>query len=312
MRDEVRTRLGRAAKATAVLTALTFAVSGCGVYDVLRFGWPSGVTPQASAMRELWIWSIVAALIVGFLVWGLMLWTIVFHRRRADDDELPRQFQYNMPLEIAYTVIPLVIISGLFAFTVLVQNYVDTDQPDPDVRVNVTAFQWNWEFEYPERTDSTGRPVSTLGTSSEIPIMVLPTDRRIEFRLVSRDVVHSFWVIDFLFKRDVFPRPDKNDTDNVWQIDRIEREGAFVGRCAELCGTYHAFMSFEVRALRPDLFDRYIALRQTVNPATGTLYTTGDALAALNCGQWCAPKAIKTAPAATDRTEDNAVGFEPR
>ncbi len=239
MRDEVRTRLSRAAKLAAVLAALSVAVSGCGVFDVLRLGWPSGVTPQASAMRDLWIWSIVAALIVGVIVWGLMLWTIIFHRRKADDDDLPRQFQYNLPLEIIYTVIPLVIVTALFAVTVLVQNYVDTDRPDPDVRVDVTAFQWNWAFEYPDKTDFTGRPVTTLGTSNEIPIMVLPTDRRIEFTLVSRDVIHSFWVIDFLFKRDVFPRPEKNDTDNVWQVDKIEREGAFVGRCAELCGAYH-------------------------------------------------------------------------
>ena len=169
MRDEVRTRLSRAAKLAAVLAALSVAVSGCGVFDVLRLGWPSGVTPQASAMRDLWIWSIVAALIVGVIVWGLMLWTIIFHRRKADDDDLPRQFQYNLPLEIIYTVIPLVIVTALFAVTVLVQNYVDTDRPDPDVRVDVTAFQWNWAFQYPDKTDFTGRPVTTLGTSNRDP-----------------------------------------------------------------------------------------------------------------------------------------------
>ncbi len=82
-------------------------------------------------------------------------------------------------------------------------------------------------------------------------------------------MIHSFFVPEFLFKRDVFPMPEKNDQDYVWQIDRIEREGAFVGRCAELCGAYHSQMNFEVRALPPELFDRWLALRTQVNPATG-------------------------------------------
>lgn len=312
MRDEVRTRVGRAAKFAVALAALAIATTGCSVVDVLRMGWPVGVTPQAEAMQSLWIWSVVAALVVGVIVWGLMLWAVVFHRRKPGDDELPRQFQYNFPLEIAYTVIPFVIVSALFGFTVYVQNYVDTDMPNPDVRVDVTAFQWNWEFRYADQTDAAGKTVSTLGTSSEIPILVLPTDRRIQFTLASTDVVHSFFVPDFLFKRDVFPRPEKNDTDNVFQIDKIDQEGAFVGRCAELCGSYHAFMNFEVRALRPELYEQYLALRKSVNPVSGSTYTTAEALAVLGCGQWCAPRAITTSPFPTDRAEDNAVVFGTR
>ena len=98
-------------------------------------------------------------------------------------------------------------------------------------------------------------------------------------------MIHSFWVPEFLFKRDVFPMPENNDQDNIWQIDQIDREGAFVGRCAELCGTYHSVMNFEVRALNPDLFDRYLQLRAADQPADGAPYTAGEALQALNCGQ---------------------------
>ena len=85
-----------------------------------------------------------------------------------------------------------------------------------------------------------GQPVTTIGTTDTIPLLVLPTDQSIQFTQRSNDVIHSFWVPEFLFKRDVFPMPEVNDQDNVWRIDQIDREGAFVGRCAELCGAYHS------------------------------------------------------------------------
>ncbi|OLT17754.1 hypothetical protein BJF78_36560 [Pseudonocardia sp. CNS-139] len=136
--------------------------TGCSVQDVLRFGWPGGVTPQAEAMRELWTWSAVAALIVGVITWGAMFWAIAFHRKRkGDDDTPPRQTQYNLPVEIVFTVVPTIIVAVLFGFTVNVQNYVDADVPNPDVRVDVTAFQWNWRFDYPDTRTPDGSPVST-------------------------------------------------------------------------------------------------------------------------------------------------------
>jgi cytochrome c oxidase subunit 2 len=280
--------------------------TGCSVEEVLRFGWPVGVTPQAEAMRELWTWSAVAALVVGAITWAAMFWAVAFHRKRKGDDSVPRQTQYNLPLEITFTVIPTIIVAVLFAFTVNVQNYVDVDAADPDLRVDVTAFQWNWEFEYPDAPAPDGQPVSTLGTSETIPLLVLPTDRRIEFTQQSNDVIHSFFVPEFLFKRDVFPMPEVNDQDNVWQIDSIDREGAFVGRCAELCGTYHAMMNFEVRAISPALFDQWVGLRQQTNQATGAPYTAGEALAQLGCGQLCTPEAYTTYPFNTDRTQRSA------
>jgi cytochrome c oxidase subunit II len=103
--------------------------------------------------------------------------------------------------------------------------------------------------------------VETLGTSNEIPVLVLPAHKRIEFQLASADVVHSFWVIDFLFKRDVFPDPEANHTDNKFQVTEIEKTGAFVGRCAELCGTYHSMMNFEVRVVEPNVFKAYLDAR---------------------------------------------------
>lgn len=129
--------------------------------------------------------------------------------------------------------------------------------------------------------------VETLGTSSEIPILVLPTDTRIQFNLASADVIHSFWVPEFLFKRDVMPFPKENHQDPVFQISKIDRPGAFVGRCAEMCGTYHAMMNFEVRAVTPEVFEQYIKYRAK-NPGK----SNAEALAAI-CQQ---PQSVVTVP----------------
>jgi cytochrome c oxidase subunit 2 len=304
-----RPGIGRVAKLAGLAALIIPLTTGCSVEDVIRFGWPSGVTPQAEAMRALWTWSAIAALVVGAITWGAMFWAVTFHRRRKNDaaDDVPRQTQYNLPVEIVFTVVPTIIVAVLFGFTVHVQNIVDKDEPVPGmVHVDVTAFQWNWKFAYPENKGADGQPISTLGTSETIPLLVLPTHKPIEFTQHSNDVIHSFFVPEFLFKRDVFPMPEKNDQDYRWQIDSIDREGAFVGRCAELCGSYHSQMNFEVRAIDPGLYDQWLAKRSQTNPATGAPYTAGEALGALNCGQLCTPTAYTTYPFSTDRTQRSA------
>ncbi|MDR7303081.1 aa3-type cytochrome oxidase subunit II [Haloactinomyces albus] len=292
------TRVPRLVKVSGLIGLVCVVATGCTPDQVLRFGWPGGVTPEAEAMRQLWTWSVIAALAVGVLVWGLIFWTVTFHRKKSD--ELPRQFQYNNPLEIIYTVIPFLMVVVLFYFTATTQNYVMAEEENPDEVVDVVAFQWNWEFKYPEYRTPSGQPVSTIGTSSRTPLLVLPTDSSIEYRLHSEDVIHSFWVPKFHFKRDTFPRPDKNNQDNVFQ-NTIEQEGSFVGRCAELCGTYHSMMNFEVRALSPDKFERYMNLRTRINPATNQPYTAPEALRRMDCGKLCTPYTVTTSPFDTNR-----------
>jgi cytochrome c oxidase subunit 2 len=305
----VRSRAVQLVKVAGLAGMVATLSTGCSVYQAFSFGWPEGITPQAERMRDLWIWAVVAALVVGLIVAMLMMWTVTFHRKRSDD--MPRQFQYNLPLEIIYTVIPFVIVAVLFYFTVTAQNFVMAKVDHPDLRVRVVGFQWNWEFQYLQdkpskdgvyqvRRTQDGEPLSTVGSSSTVPLLVVPTNRVVEYQIESTDVVHSFYIPDFLFKRDVFPRPEKNNTDNVFQTT-IARQGAFVGRCAELCGTYHSMMNFELRALPPDLFAQYLALRAATNPQTHRSYTAGEALAQLNCGQLCAPTAVTTFPFTTDR-----------
>ena len=299
-------------------------------------GWPEGITPEAHYNRQLWVGAVIASLVVGVIVWGLIFWTAAFHRKKKADTELPRQFGYNMPLELVLTVTPFLIISVLFYFTVVVQEKMLHIAKDPEVVIDVTAFQWNWKFGYqrvdfkdgtlhyegadearkkamvskPEGKDSHGEElvgpvrglntedrtylnfdtVETLGTSTEIPVLVLPAGKRIEFQLAAADVVHAFWVPEFLFKRDVMPNPAANNSVNVFQVAEINKTGAFVGHCAEMCGTYHSMMNFEVRVVSPNDFKAY--LQQRIEGKTNA-----EALLAINQ----APVAVTTHPFDTRR-----------
>jgi cytochrome c oxidase subunit II len=251
-------RLARLA-ALGLLGVVT--LTGCAMpnNEFWRFGWPDGITDRSESMRELWTGSVIAALVVGIAVWGLILYSVVRHRKRGD--ELPKQTAYNLPLEIVYTILPFLIIAALFFYTVVVQNRVMERSDSPDETIAVNAFKWNWQFVYPETSGPDGQPVNTVGTSSEIPILVLPTDRSIRFEVASADVIHSFWVPEFLFKLDVIPG-NENGRDNVFEVT-VQEEGAYVGRCAELCGTYHAYMNFEVRAVSGDDYDAYLEARES-------------------------------------------------
>ncbi len=254
-------RGSRLARLAALGLLGVLALTGCTApnNEFWRFGWPEGITDEATHMRELWTWSVIAALLVGLLVWGLIFWSVIRYRKRSD--ELPRQTAYNLPLEIVYTILPFVIIAGLFFFTVTVQNEVQERSAQPDETIAVNAFKWNWQFVYPETQGPNGEPVSTVGTSEEIPILVVPTDRTIRFEVASADVIHSFWVPEFLFKLDVIPG-NENGRDNVFEVT-VREPGAYVGRCAELCGTYHAYMNFEVRAVSGADYDAYLRARES-------------------------------------------------
>ena len=290
-----------------LLGTLAVTLSGCSWSEVLGMGWPRGITPEADYNRQLWVGAVIASLVVGAIVWGLIFWASAFHRWKPTDTELPRQFGYNMPLELVLTVTPFLIISVLFYFTVVVQEKMLHLASDPEVVVDVTSFQWNWKFGYQkvdfkdgtlnfdgadparkaamvsksEAQNKQGKEipgpdhgitmqdrsylnydkVETVGTSTEIPVLVLPAGKRIEFQLASADVVHAFWVPEFLFKRDVMPYPHENHSVNVFQVADINQTGAFVGRCAEMCGTYHSMMNFEVRVVQPNDFKAYLQQR---------------------------------------------------
>jgi cytochrome c oxidase subunit 2 len=278
----------------ALALMLTLGACSTSQWDrAFGFGWPEGITTQAHAVRGLWTWSIVAALIVGAMVWGLIFWACIVYRRRGG--ELPRQTKYNLPIEALYTVVPFVIVAVLFYYTVVTQNIVTTTTPKADTNVTVTAFKWNWRFSYDDRKDPrTNQNVYTVGSSTEIPVLVVPQNENVRFTVGSNDVIHSFWVPDTLFKRDVFPAAPKNQNP-VFQL-RPEVTGTYVGRCAELCGTYHSQMNFEMRVVSPSDYQRYLNALATFG--NEDLDRQAKALGAI--GQ--PAQATTTHPFDTDRT----------
>ena len=208
-------------------------VSGCA--ESSRFGAPEPVSGQGRDVLALWQGTHWAAAAVGLLIWGLVVFAVLRYRRRNDD--LPSQSPENIPLEIAYTVAPLVIVAVLFAFTVGTEQRVSALSDDPDVVVDVVGFQWSWQFDYPEEG------VTVVSDGVRAPRMVLPVGSTVRFRVSSPDVNHSFWVPRFLVKRDLIP-----GVHNEIDVDVVE-EGEWAGRCAEFCGLEHYRMRFEVAAV---------------------------------------------------------------
>lgn len=272
--------------------------SGCSWADLPRYGWPESASEQGEKMQFLWSGMFTAALVVGVIVWGLMFWCFIAYRKRRNSPLYPKQTRENLPVEMVYTAIPFVLVAAIFYAGASVQNDVLKMDPNPDVVVDATAFKWNWDFGYEGTTAPDGGIVHTIGTSDEIPVVILPNGGIIEWVLESKDVVHALWVPAFDFKRDVFPFPEKNNSDNRFQTT-LKREGSWVGHCAELCGTYHAAMNFEVRSVPQPIYDAYIAAREDGLSTAEALAKVGDDNP--ECGDLCSPTATTTYPLVTDR-----------
>jgi cytochrome c oxidase subunit 2 len=241
-----------------VVLAAALVLSGCGA-QLERGYLPEAVTESGPNVIDFWNATWIAALAVGVFVWGLILWCVVAYRRKKSDTGLPEQIRYNVPLEILYTVVPVLMMAVLFGKTVELQNeLLDTEQ-EADVVVNVVGKQWSWDFNYVnEDVYITGTQAIELsrgepGLPETLPTLVLPVDARVEFVLTARDVIHSFWVPQFLQKLDMLP-----GRVNVFQVTTTE-EGSFTGKCAELCGAYHSQMLFEVDVVSQQEYDQHIA-----------------------------------------------------
>ncbi|MEO7124940.1 MAG: cytochrome c oxidase subunit II [Nakamurella sp.] len=275
------------------------ALSGCSVADLPRYGWPQSASVQGEKMQFLWSGMFTAALVVGAIVWGLMFWCFIVYRKRRNSPLYPKQTRENLPVELVYTAIPFILVAAIFYTGATVQNEVLKMNPNPDVVVNVTAFKWNWDFAYEGSTTPSGGLIHTIGTSEEVPVLILPNNKTVEYVLDSKDVVHSFWVPAFDFKRDVFPFPEANNSDNRFQTT-LKREGAWVGHCAELCGTYHAAMNFEVRSVPDDIYAAYIKARETGLSNSAALTKVGNDFP--NCKALCSSTSTTTYPLQTNRT----------
>ncbi|GIG27430.1 cytochrome c oxidase subunit II [Cellulomonas marina] len=260
-----RRRRRAAGLRASALGLAVLVLAGCSS-DQLARGYLPGdsaneVTNQTGRIMSLWVGSWIAALIVGVITWGLMLWCVAVYRKRKNDDVLPVQLRYHVPLEIMYVILPILMVGVLFYYTARDQHEIQTVSGDPDLRVQVIGKQWSWDFNYLDDDvyDSgvQAEGVGQEGTLAEQITLYLPVDETVEFTLNSRDVIHSFWVPAFLYKMDVIP----GQTTNTFEVTPT-KEGTYVGKCAELCGEYHASMLFNVKVVSREEYDEHIeALR---------------------------------------------------
>ena len=240
---------GRRTVAVGAAVGAAALLSGCGISQDQAFeisGLPEAATAEAPLIGDLWVGTWIAALAVGALVWGLIAWASIAYRRKKDDEGLPAQVRYNIPIETLYTVVPLLIIGVLFYWTMTNANEVLAKESEPDVQVGVIGQQWSWTFNYIDED------VYDVGTAATIPQLYLPVNNVVEFQLNSPDVIHSFWVPSFYFKMDLIP-----GRTNSFQVTPT-KEGTYAGRCSELCGAYHSRMLFEVVVVSEEEYQEHL------------------------------------------------------
>ena len=180
--------------------------------------------------------SFFFALIVVF-----SLYAIVVFRRKPGDEEPAEQFHGNTPLEIIWTIVPLIIVIGFGIWGWVVLNEVTAEEPG-EMTVNVIGQQWSWAFEYPDYPD--------VGRVTEL---ALPVDQPVVLQMRSQDVIHSFWVPDFRVKQDLLPGRETTLRITPTKI------GTYTTRCAEICGTLHANMRAPVNVLTRADFEAWVA-----------------------------------------------------
>ena len=235
---------------------------------------PPSVTAEGREIRTLYDIVFVIAVAIFVVVEGLIIWSVVRYRRKPGDDELPPQTHGNNIAETIWTIGPTIIVAFLFVISWQTLNSVEAISTTPDIKVRAVAGQFQWTFDY---LDQDGKTVlfTQFTPSGQGGGLVLPVDQKVQLGLHSNDVIHAFYVPQFLFKRDVNPIADDPDfsRDNVFDftIDAGDAGQTFRGQCAELCGIGHRIMTFEVHALAKADYDTWVqqkieAAKQTPPP----------------------------------------------
>ncbi|AIC47643.1 cytochrome c oxidase subunit II [Rhodoluna lacicola] len=242
-----------------VAASLMLLLSGCSQQEFSRGFLPGvpGVTNHTDRITGLWTTSWIVLWGIGLIAWGLMFYAVIVYRRRKGETGLPPQLRYNNPIETMFTVVPLIITIGFFAFTARDMAAIQEPNANPDVTIQVIAKQWSWDFNYVDGNvyDSgiQSQFDGELGSEAALPTLYLPVNKSVKLDLSSRDVIHSFWVIDFLYKKDMFP----GRTNHMYFTPQVE--GTYKGKCAELCGEFHSMMLFNVKVVSQAEYDAHLA-----------------------------------------------------
>jgi cytochrome c oxidase subunit 2 len=240
----------------AVLIGLGVLLILNGPQVVRSFFPPDPVSSQGREINDLYTIVFLIAAVIFFVVEGLIIWTVIRYRRRPGDDELPPQTHGHNLAEVIWTVVPTIIVIFLFFVSWQTLNSVEAHAPAPDLKVKAVAGQFQWTFDYlPADGNADSKPVFSQSIATgEGGGLYLPAGQTTHLYLSSPDVIHAFYVPQFLFKRDVVPGIT-NEFD--LKIDANTAGQTFRGQCAELCGTGHRIMLFEVHSLAPAEFQAW-------------------------------------------------------
>ena len=224
-----------------------------GILASNNWGSPPGVTTGDKLVHSEWALNYYMALPLAAIVLGGIIWCMVRYRARPGENRRARQFQYHIPIEATYTIIPLVLVAIIFVVAFRNENKLTHVSKHPGLVVNVQGFQWGWRFTYPDGHQQLGSVATepSINDEAALPILYLPAHETVQLDLVSDDVIHGFYVPAFLYQRDLIPGV-KNQVDF-----NVTKTGKWIGECNELCGTYHAFMRFEVDAMPKSQFDAW-------------------------------------------------------
>jgi cytochrome c oxidase subunit 2 len=256
-RTKARPRIRVLLRAGALL-ALAVLAAACGMLP------PEPHTTQAKEV--FWLYTVI--LVMGGIVFvgveGFIVYSVFRYRRR--DDRLPTQVHGNTLVELIWTAIPTVIVLILFVLSTLTLNSISAQAKNPGVTIEVDGFQWQWTFHYLDGDSDPSNDVSVTGSPASPAQMALPVGEPIKLILVSKYVIHSFYVPAFLVKRDVVPLPEAKKPNELEFT--VSEAGTYAGQCAEFCGDLHARMTFSVLAMSRDKFDAWIAaIRAGETPA---------------------------------------------
>jgi cytochrome c oxidase subunit 2 len=215
---------------------------------------PEAKSVQGQAIRNLYDVVFVIAVVIFVVVEGLIIWTVLRYRRKPGDNELPPQTHGNNLAEVIWTLVPTAIVIFMFVISWQTLNSVEASSAQPNLKVRAVAGQFQWSFDYlpaDAQADTKALFTVTAPTGADGGL-VLPAGQKTHLFLHSADVIHAFYVPQFLFKRDVVPFTDASQ-DNQFDLDipATDAGQTYRGQCAELCGVGHRIMVFEVHALAP-------------------------------------------------------------
>jgi cytochrome c oxidase subunit 2 len=220
---------------------------------------PTPVTAEGRQTAQLYGTFMLIAAIVAIVVLGLAIFAIIRYRGSPGDTELPPQVPGDLRYEAVWTGIPILTIIGLLVLTVLVlSSFDDAVRANASVDVKVTAYRWGWRFTYP----SDGVVVEGIGKPG--PELYVPVNENVRVTLTGADVIHAFFVPQFLFKKDAIP-----GRENQFAFT-VDEPGRYGGQCAEFCGIYHSRMPFTVVAVPRAEYDAWIAAHRGVAPSLGS------------------------------------------